>query len=347
MSMVDLSNQLAANSGPFNPPVGSRLLAFGSRTTVTATNTNLPAKSFAPPEAALSLGNPLTPNIPGSHNQRFGGMTPPPPGVGMNMGLQSPDVDSQFGSNARATPSERSIRSFSPFAQPQAQTSYTNEDIQEAMRLAQANEAFRRQLAMSPPDRAGLGMGSDNGSPYIDLGRSSPQFAGNAGGYEMGATGAAAKGSRFAKFFDAKHRDMQPGPAMRKGPMGPGLVSTSPHPGQRSDGMPLAGMGGNMGDGRAMEELFAMLQNSAQVRKQFPFVTYHSLSTFRPTVFPLRSRKVAVYQRVDLMYRTLRRFRRFSNKRSNNNSFKTRDTTHCTRVGWMTGTSSQMGWSQV
>ena len=204
--------------------------------------------------------------MPNAH--KFGGMTPPPPGMGLNMGMQGSDVDSQFGTNPRATPSERSIRSFSPFGQPQPpmQGGYTVDEIQDAMRVAQLAE-LRRQPGMSPVERAGLGLGGDGASQYIDLGRASPGFSANVGTFEAGGANAMAKGSRFAKFFDAKHRDVQAGPGMRKGPVGPGLVPTPPLPGQRADNLPIGAMGGvNLGGERTVDDLFAMLQSSSQVR---------------------------------------------------------------------------------
>ena len=246
---VDLS---ASNSSQFNPPAGSRLLAFGSRAPGSATAAS---KSFLPSEPTTPA-NPLGPTLAMPTSQKFGGMMPPPPGMGMGVGLQTPDLDAQFVTNSRATPSERSIRSFSPFGQQQ-QPAYTPEEVQELMRLTQT-EAMRRQ------ERAAAGLGQDLGS-YVDLGRASPNFPGGSGAYELTNAGAASKGSRFAKFFDAKHRDVQPGPAVRKSSIGPGLIPTPPLPGPRAEAVGRAGLGG-VSDSRAMEELFAMLQNSAQVR---------------------------------------------------------------------------------
>lgn len=248
---VDLSSTVASNASQFNPPAGSRLLAFGSRA-----QGNAPAapKSYLSSEPTTPA-NPLGPSLSMSSSQKFGGMTPPPPGMGLGAGLQTPDLDAQFAAAARATPSERSIRSFSPFTQQQP--GYSAEEMQELMRLTQ-NEVMRRQ------ERAAAGLGSDGGS-YVDLGRASPNFPGNVGTFELTNAGVAPKGSRFAKFFDAKHRDIQPGPAMRKSSIGPGLVPTPPLPGPRAEVVSRGALGGNVTDSRAMEELFAMLQNSAQV----------------------------------------------------------------------------------
>ncbi|KAG1867883.1 hypothetical protein DFJ58DRAFT_768226 [Suillus subalutaceus] len=66
---------------------------------------------------------------------------------------------------------------------------------------------------------------------------------------------AAAKGSRFAKFFDGKGRDSQPG--MGKVPMG------GPTPAQRGELSGYNGIPTGNPDARAMEDIFAMLSNSA------------------------------------------------------------------------------------
>ena len=67
------------------------------------------------------------------------------------------------------------------------------------------------------------------------------------------------------KFFDAKNREGQVNMAPRRVQGQQGGMSTSPLPGQRHDPAAMNGMGGNVGDSRAMEELFAMLQNSSPV----------------------------------------------------------------------------------
>lgn len=76
----------------------------------------------------------------------------------------------------------------------------------------------------------------------------------------VGSGIAAAKGSRFAKFFDGKSRDSQPAPFV-KGPMGAsGMSQSAP---QKTD---LPGLHPpHNSDARAMEDIFAMLNNSAQV----------------------------------------------------------------------------------
>ncbi|KAH9486768.1 hypothetical protein JR316_0000833 [Psilocybe cubensis] len=76
---------------------------------------------------------------------------------------------------------------------------------------------------------------------------------------ETNYNGLGAKGSRFAKFFDGKGRD---GTASGKPQLQGGFTSPSPNHGQRQDHPNINQ--GNPGDQRAMEELFAMLNNSSQ-----------------------------------------------------------------------------------
>ncbi|THH02910.1 hypothetical protein EW026_g47 [Hermanssonia centrifuga] len=273
-STFDLSGPAPTVTPTLNPPAGSRLLAFGSRNIAGSGSSSMaPPKSLTPMESLHdNFSNHLAPGVPPHHN-KLSVMTP---GMGMHVGLhQGPDsvpssgIEAQFGTNPRATPSDRSARSFSPFGQP-SHAAYAADDIHEAMRLAQASEALRRQ-PVNQLERGSIGPGGD--SPYIDLGRASPGFSANGPGYDMAGTsmhgggGSIGKGSRFAKFFDAKNREAQAGPAMRKAMGGPGFISTSPVPGQRPDVMvsnPL-----NV-DNRAMEDLFAMLQNSSQNHRASP-----------------------------------------------------------------------------
>jgi len=72
---------------------------------------------------------------------------------------------------------------------------------------------------------------------------------------------ATGKGSRFAKFFDGKARDVQP--TSSKQQVGGGFSSPSPNHHQRHEHTSL--VTGTSGDQRAMDDLFAMLNNSAQV----------------------------------------------------------------------------------
>lgn len=79
---------------------------------------------------------------------------------------------------------------------------------------------------------------------------------------ETNYNGPGAKGSRFAKFFDGKAREGPP--SSGKPQLQGGFTSPSPNHSQRQDHANL--VQGNPGDQRAMDELFAMLNNSSQVR---------------------------------------------------------------------------------
>ena len=103
-------------------------------------------------------------------------------------------------------------------------------------------------------------IGNGNGSA-IDLMSGTP----NGPGYVSG------KGSRFAKFFDNKGgRELQ---MVAGKPMHAGLTSPSPIQGHRPDSRVPSD---SQGDPRTMDDIFAMLQNSASQ------VSYHSVDEGRP-----------------------------------------------------------------
>jgi len=68
------------------------------------------------------------------------------------------------------------------------------------------------------------------------------------------------KGSRLAKIFENKARDIPVAPS--KSQMQSSYVSPSPSQGQRQE---LGGFGGHSNTTHSMEELVAMLSNSSQV----------------------------------------------------------------------------------
>jgi zinc finger CCCH domain-containing protein 13 len=260
---VDVPAPSYPNS-PFDPPAGSRLLAFGARAT--------PSNAQVPKVPAESGGMPF-------NNAVTGGLSGPAQrlaGVNAMTGLAGPGIqqgsemafnvesEPQLIHNARATPSERSTRSFSPFGQPH-QSPFGLQDAQDTMRLPQV-EALRRIVA--PPAERSMGLGPDNAG-FLELGGG--QAGLGAGNFDIGsnAVGAApsvAKGSRFAKFFD-KNREPQAAISnARKPSSGNGFIAPSPLQAQGRDVMALNGMMNSPAENRAMEDLFAMLQSSAQVR---------------------------------------------------------------------------------
>jgi hypothetical protein len=87
---------------------------------------------------------------------------------------------------------------------------------------------------------------------------------------------AAAKGSRFAKFFDGKTRDMQS--QSNKSSVPVGYISPSPNHHQRQEQNNLSNLASNPGDQRTMDDIFAMLNSSSQVG--IWFVNAMSLLTY-------------------------------------------------------------------
>ncbi|KAI0094692.1 hypothetical protein BDY19DRAFT_914068 [Irpex rosettiformis] len=254
---IDLSSPMAATH-QFNPPAGSRLLAFGSR----AVPSNIPGNKSLQPEHHV---NPLTPS--NTTAPRLGGMTPPLPGISVNMlapGMDTfnPPSEPHFATNHRATPSDRSGRSYSPFSLSSRQHA---DDIPDGVRLSQT-DPLGRPIIVPHPERHIIGSTSEVSSPYAEQGGSpnfslSPSF--ELGGGIGGGGSSVGKGSRFAKFFDAKNREAQSNIGPRRTPVQPGLVPTPPLPGHN-------GITQSAAETRAMEDLFAMLQNSTQSHRASP-----------------------------------------------------------------------------
>ncbi|KAI0936239.1 hypothetical protein AcV5_004428 [Taiwanofungus camphoratus] len=275
-------NHMVANSSAsatFNPPPGSRLLAFGSR--VPSGGDVIPSKSHPSLEPAVGQASP--PGIPSISSHKFVNM---PPSVSTNSPMTGsmhhlPEAfsgmgpESHFGANARLTPSEssRSIRSFSPHGNMTQMG-----ELHDVTSLGQMNDSMRRASVASAVERAAFGLPTENGASYVDLGGAA-NFSGSfdtAGGNVTGGGNyATGKGSRFAKFFDNKAREGQH-VGVRKGQGIPGFTSTSPHPGPRQDVVALNGMAGNNGDARTMEDIFTMLQNSAQNHRVSPQLPHPS-----------------------------------------------------------------------
>ncbi|PCH33562.1 hypothetical protein WOLCODRAFT_135191 [Wolfiporia cocos MD-104 SS10] len=257
--LSDMSLDSSATNAPspsaFNPPAGSRLLAFASR-----------ASSGASTDAILTKNHPgLEPNgpfaPPGAPTHRLASI---PPSLSANAGLVPDPVaglggEPHYAANSRHLPAESSrvLRSYSPHANL-APSSASFDELHDgvSLSLSQYNELRR--------ERAALGIPNDSGAQYVEPNAanyspsSSLDFGGNVpGGY------AAGKGSRFAKFWDNnKPRDGPPVGA-RKVSGGPSFPPTQPEPRQGA-------LNGVNGDARAMEDIFAMLQNSAQTHRMSP-----------------------------------------------------------------------------
>ncbi|TCD63396.1 hypothetical protein EIP91_005604 [Steccherinum ochraceum] len=246
----------------FQPPQGSRLLAFASRA---------PGPAAPGVGGHLRTGNALDSSI-GAHSTP--GLPPSAsvPVPSKTIGFDSPNFGAEYQhqSATRMTPSESAFasRSYSPFGQS-SQNSFGYEETQDP-RLGLGNEAVRRASGLAPSNQ--FSPSSEAGLQYQELGNVAPP---NGSGFDLsgnpaGGNYATGKGSRFAKFFDAKPREPQVPVGARRTSVGAGFVSTSPRPGQRQDPIALNGMGGANPENRTMEDIFAMLQNSAQNHRMSP-----------------------------------------------------------------------------
>ncbi|KAF5377658.1 hypothetical protein D9615_005256 [Tricholomella constricta] len=197
----------------FNPPPGSRLLAF-ART----------------PAAAPRLQN--------SNNSSGVSQN----GIFPNLGAPQPDVPQQVSK----TDALRSLPGFSPFEEQRRSPSGL-EDYRDTSNLALSPDAHRRAMA----ERHAFALSTEH-----------PQFH-DASSSDNGSGYSANKGSRFAKFFDAKGREAVPAIPKTHTPVG--LVSSSPGPGGQRQDHGFNGNHGNGPDPRAMDEIYAMLSSSAQV----------------------------------------------------------------------------------
>ncbi|EPT04244.1 hypothetical protein FOMPIDRAFT_148672 [Fomitopsis schrenkii] len=258
-SSVDASSN-ASTPSAFNPPTGSRLLAFGSRAPP-----GLVGHESIPPKNIPSLESPTAqfapPGIPGLMPQKSS-MNPPSTHPDM-MSEAGYGNEPHFQHNGRHNLFEgvRMQRSFSPHSNL-SQASGQFDDFHEIQMLGQMAD-LRRGSAV---DRAGLGLANDVGPPFGDIGSSSPLDVNGIPGGPNYATG---KGSRLARLMDQKARDAPP-PANRKMPGMPGFPSNPQMSDPRQGNVVLnGGMNGN-GDARTMEDIFAMLQNSAQHHRASP-----------------------------------------------------------------------------
>ncbi|KAG1757400.1 hypothetical protein EDB19DRAFT_1657283 [Suillus lakei] len=196
------------------PPPGCRLLSFASKTPQGSVGHASP--SYTSSHSPVSLSKNGTPIINSTIPSNG-----PLPSIHHNDNLDA----------VRAT------RGFSPF-----------EEAREGLGLSPL-DAFRRASAASHGDRNAFG---HMNLEQVDVPISGPLPSHSLPYEQLNSGIAAAKGSRFAKFFDGKGRDSQPG--MGKAPMG--------GPAQRGELSGYNGIPSNP-DARAMEDIFAMLSNSA------------------------------------------------------------------------------------
>jgi len=149
------------------------------------------------------------------------------------------------------------------------------------------------------------------------------------------------KGSRFAKFFDNKGGRE---PQMVAGkPMHAGLTSPSPIQGHRPDNRVLSD---SQGDPRTMDDIFAMLQNSASQ------VSYHPVGEARPLLMLLWNRDNAVVVNPVksiscTCFHNNKGIRSDRTSRSNTIYPRTTAWMRCTTAVSMTKVSFRMGWFPV
>lgn len=214
-----------------HPPGGSRLLALGTRN---------------PQNAVIASIRPTSSRSPVPFVQKNGN-------VGVNAVGGVVTASQPIDPSSRFTPvidTSRPNNGFSPFEEHRDAGTLPNASSSEA--IYRGSLALAGDRTVFPADHIlaaepGLGGGFSNNNTMQT--------------FEPISSGiAAAKGSRFAKFFDGKSRDSQPAP-FAKGPMG-ALGLSQPIP-QKTD---LPGLQPpSNSDARAMEDIFAMLNNSAQV----------------------------------------------------------------------------------
>ena len=238
----------------FNPPSGSRLLAFGSRTPSAAAATSLSSD-----QASMFTFSTSTVDTPQS-------LLPP----SMNGSRLGPDIDAMNADSAALTSISAGLPpGFSNLVNPSHQSVFPSDPNAHTQ-----SEILRRQSLTSFGDRTTYGATSDLSS-YSELGPTnplgiqsniptshSPSF--EPSGRERGLGGSPfpqQKGSRFAKFFDGKSRE-QPATASAEG------LDAFPHPllsYQRQQSMGGGDSYPINAENRTMEDIFAMLQNSTQV----------------------------------------------------------------------------------
>jgi hypothetical protein len=145
----------------------------------------------------------------------------------------------------------RPLSGFSPF-EDTSRTSFISEGPGKFAESTSAHhQELRERMPFTPPTEHGSfqDTSSDNGVGF-----------------------SAAKGSRFAKFFDGKGRDGGHTVAKPHGPVGFASSSPGPNSGQMQDH--FNGVSGGPTDHRTMDDIYAMLNSSSQV------------GTFLPLLFP-------------------------------------------------------------
>ncbi|KAH8988800.1 hypothetical protein EDB92DRAFT_2008494 [Lactarius akahatsu] len=251
----------------FNPPAGSRLLAFGSRTPSAAATTLLSEhpSTFTLSTSTLDTPQSLPPLMNGSRlgpdidalNTDIAALSI---SAGLPPGFSNPNRQPVFSSDASAHTQSEMLRrqSLASFGD---RTTYATSDLTSYSELGSANP-----------------LGLQSNVPNSQ----SPSFEPN--GRERGLGGSPfpqQKGSRFAKFFDGKSRD-QPATASTES------LDAFSHPLLSYQRQQSIG-GGDYpinAENRTMEDIFAMLQNSTQGQRLAQGSPHAQASGYNQAAFP-------------------------------------------------------------
>jgi hypothetical protein len=237
----------------FNPPPGSRLLAFGARNTSSTSGT----QNINQPPSQSPHGT--HPTMQQHHSLQSSSDTYP--GSGMTVS-QSSDINHRL----PLADTVRAQQGFSPF-EMQSRTAFAFDE--NPGNYVHAADSLRRTSVTSSTDRTPLAMTSDSNISGTYFNASSDSFIVNSTGPSFDPTNngsqyASGKGSRFLKYFEDKSRDNQTaGVRKLQGPVG--FQSSSPNLSQRQDQSGFNAIPGVQGDNRTVDALFAMLNTSAQV----------------------------------------------------------------------------------
>lgn len=307
----------------FNPPPGSRLLAFGSRT----------------PSATASAN--ISPDQPSAFTITLD--APPALQHPVNGPHRIPDMDTSIPDSTARSSVATGVPppGFSNLVNPTRVTGFLNDGNTQTQ-----SEILRRQSLTSLGDRMTYGGTSDLGAysemastnplgPQSNIQNSqSPSF--DSGGRERGHGGSPfpqQKGSRFAKFFDGKSREQPAAPPTEDlNPAHP-LLSY-----QRQQGV-VGGESYALGpENRTMEDIFAMLQNSTQVSCLDPVFSLCLMfirDSASPNLLAMVKRPLFSSPGAFLPRGSLSRPRWLGIM------------TSCMTIAWTTATSSPMDWSRA
>ncbi|OBZ79742.1 hypothetical protein A0H81_00698 [Grifola frondosa] len=255
-SPIDLSTTHTPAPPAFNPPPGSRLLAFGTRAPTAGQNTsNLPpGKGFMSADLTIAQLSPPGLSIPNPSRltATMSGIVPQLQDAAM--------ADSQFGSNTRLHPSEssRASRDFSPLGHPN-QTTLPFDDLRESASLGPMNDAIRRAQGATAAER--FAFANDTASLYGELGSSGVAF-GSTGVFDSSGSHPPDKGGTDGRtaHWTAYARSCSDIFTCRT-ETGYNLSEWHGHP---------------KAEGRTMDDIFAMLQSSTQHNRLSPQIPQSS-----------------------------------------------------------------------